>query len=119
MQTEFHDQSALFNWALRERKRLPELRMMFGTLNGVRLTIGQAVKAKSAGNMRGVPDIFLDVPRHGYHGLRIELKAEKGGKVSSEQKIWLENYRLYGYYACVCRGFDAARQTIEKYLEKI
>jgi len=64
-----------------------------------------------------VPAILLDVPRGGFHGLRIELKREKGSYPTEDQKEWLRRLREYGYCACVCRGFDHARQTIENYLD--
>lgn len=59
--------------------KYPELWLLNGSLNGVRLSIGQAVKAKRCGEKRGFPDIFLPVARKGFHGLAIELKKKKGG----------------------------------------
>ena len=90
--------------------------MLHGSLNGVRLSIGQAVKAKAAGMKKGYPDITLDVSRCGYHGLRIELKKKKGGRVTPEQREWILNLQGQGYYACVCRGADHAKKIIIKYL---
>jgi hypothetical protein len=76
----------------------------------------------------GVPDVFLDVPRKGFHGLRIELKtpripAIKGvrlskaaGSTTELQDEWLAHYRLHGYAAHVAYGWDDAMQIIKDYL---
>ena len=89
---------------------------MFSTLNGVRLTIGQATKAKRSGNKKGVPDIWLPVKRGKFSGLVIELKREIGGVVLKEQKEWLAFLNKQGYNAVVCRGFMAAITEIQNYL---
>ena len=74
--SEYLDQCAVFQWAQLNLRRFPELELLQGSLNGVRLNIGQAVKAKSAGLNAGWPDLFLPVARHGYHGLFIELNIK-------------------------------------------
>ena len=48
------------------------------SLNGVKLSGTQAKIAKGQGMLSGVPDLFLPVPKNGYHGLFIEMKSEKG-----------------------------------------
>jgi hypothetical protein len=55
--SEYDEQVAVFEWALLNENRFPELKLMTGSLNGVRLTIGQAVKAKKTGLKPGFPDI--------------------------------------------------------------
>jgi hypothetical protein len=112
-----HDQQAhIFEYAELLSGQYPELRLLNGSLNGVKLTIGQAVKAKKAGMKRGYPDIFLPVPRGQYHGLFIELKRKHSGQVSKEQKAWLEKLSGQGYYATVCKGADKAKVVIIRYL---
>lgn len=75
----------------------------------------------------GVPDIFLDVARGGYHGLRIELKVpeirnskgtieKRKGVVSPEQSRWLDHYNSSGYQALVAYGWLEAKTQIEEYL---
>jgi len=49
-QEEYRDQVALFQWALLESRKRPELQMLFASMGGVRLTLRQAVRAKAAGN---------------------------------------------------------------------
>lgn len=64
----------------------------------------------------GVPDLFIPRAAGKYHGLFIEMKREKGGKLSIAQAEWIALLRKEGYAARVCAGFDAARQTIERYM---
>ena len=122
---EADDQAALFRWAEAFKDDHPGLEMLNGSLNGVRLTISQAVKAKAAGMKKGFPDINLPVPRGGYHGLYIELKIKpyrnhKGKMVypvtSKEQEWWLFYLNQNGYRAVICKGFDAAVAEILGYL---
>lgn len=77
----------------------------------------EAAKLKGEGVRAGVPDLCLPVSRGGYHGLYIELKRISGGRVSPEQRKWLESLRQEGYMAVVCHGWDEARHTIESYLD--
>lgn len=75
----------------------------------------------------GVPDIFLDVARGGYHGLRIELKVpeirnakgtidKRKGVVAPEQQRWIDHYASAGYLARVAYGWLEAKEIIEEYL---
>lgn len=114
--SEHEEQCALFRWAKGFERLYPELRLLNGSLNGVRLTIGQARKAKAAGMKAGYPDLFLPVPRQRKHGLYIELKRLKGGRLADKQQDWINALRDHGYKAIVCQGFDAARLEILKYL---
>ena len=112
-----HDQQcSIFRWADLMSKKHPELKWLRGSMNGVRLTIGQAVKAKKAGMKKGYPDISLDVARGGYNGLRIELK-KKGGIVKFEQGEWMKWLNKQGYFAIVCYGEDRAKEILIDYLE--
>jgi hypothetical protein len=113
--SEYTEQVALFEWAAWNESRLPELALLYSTLNGVRTSIGTARKAKAAGNKRGVPDIHLPVARLGKHGLWIELKVQ-GGRVSPEQKWWHEHLREQGHCVEVCYGWQAAVAEIAAYL---
>ena len=121
--TEYSDQCVVFEFL--KHCRLDGADMAFSTLNGIRLPISLAVKAKRAGNRQGVPDILLDVPGGGrkncgchlFHGLRIELKREKGGAVSPQQSDWHDNLRGRGYKVVVARGANEAIAAIKSYLD--
>ncbi len=48
----------------------------------------------------------------------IEMKKQKGGKVSDEQKYWLSLLTGAGVAARVCKGFEEAKSFVEGELEK-
>lgn len=86
--------------------------------NGGKRHIKTALAMKNEGVSKGFPDLFLPVPTSQYHGLFIEMKRRKGGRVSPEQKQWLEYLQGAGYLAVVCKGFEEAKEVITDYLEK-
>lgn len=97
----------------------PQLRgRLFAVPNGGHRHISVALKLKAEGVRSGVPDLFLLEPRHGFHGLAIEMK-DKGGKLSKAQADWLDWLTGRGYCATVCVGSDVARETIASYLASI
>ena len=114
--TEAHEHSALFDWAGWAAGQHPELNLLFHIPNGGSRNKIEAHNLRLQGVRPGVPDICLPVPRPPYHGLYIELKRRKGGKVSDEQRAWIYCLNRYGYRAVVCKGWDEAREEIEKYL---
>ena len=110
------EQEALVRWAAWEAKRTPELRLLFHVPNGGRRDKREAARLKAQGVKPGVPDLFLPVPRGGYHGLWIELKAA-GGRPSANQCEWIGDLNEQGYRAVICYGWDAAREEIGGYLK--
>ena len=116
--TEDEEQMALFTWAnhMAVTGRLPELARLFHVPNGGSRGPAEAGRFKAMGVKAGVPDVFLDVPRGGFHGLRIEMKRRKGGRVSEDQADWIDWYNANGYRAAVCYGWEEARMEIEDYL---
>jgi len=109
------EQSLLFSWARLNFKKYPELQLMFAINNGLKLTIGQAVKAKRSGTVKGIPDIAIMAVRKNYAGLFIEMK-KKGGRISPEQVIKMAQLTNAGYLCKVCYGFIEAKKVIEDYL---
>ena len=116
MNSEHEEQVMIFEWAKFNQTKYPCLNFMFATLNGIRLTIGQAKKAKRAGNKRGISDVCLPYNNGKYAGLWIELKAGKG-RPTKEQKEFIEFMNNQGHYAEVITGSFKAIKTIEKYLK--
>jgi hypothetical protein len=112
-------QVALFQWADNVRRQHPELRWLHAVPNGGKRSPKTAARLKAEGVRRGVPDVLLDVPRAGYHGLRIELKRPGRYSVTPEQREWLAGYVERGYRAEVCVGWIAARDLIVEYLESV
>lgn len=69
---------------------------------------------KRAGLRKGFPDLFIPLPRKGYHGLFIEMKT-KSGKATDEQIEWMRTLDRNGYFCAVCHGSDQAIELIQKY----
>lgn len=115
-QHEEHEQIAVFNWAAYVAGQYPDLRWMYHTPNGGQRSKATAARLKAAGVKRGVPDICLPRPKHGYAGLYIEMKVEPN-KPTKDQKEWLEYLAIVGYKTAVCYCADAAIKVILDYLE--
>ena len=114
--TEHQHQVALFQWAALREKAYPELKNLYAIPNGGHRNKAVAAKLKKEGVKAGYPDINLDIARHGFNGLRIELKAP-GGRLQNNQSEWIQRLTDAGYMAVVCVGVDSAIQTICDYLE--
>lgn len=110
------EQEHVFLWASMEERAYPELAMLYAIPNGGKRAIKTAVALKKQGVKRGVPDMCLPVSRGGYHGLYIELKRQKGGTVSDEQREWIAALNTQGYKAIVCHGAEEAIEQIRGYL---
>lgn len=116
--TEAQEQTALFQWAAMMQGRIPELALLHSVPNGGSRHPIEAVHLKQQGVKPGIPDIFLPCARGQYHGLYIEMKRRKGGRVSVEQKKMILALQAQGYKAEVCRGWEDARDTICEYLRE-
>ncbi len=115
--TEDNEQVAVFAWADWNQDRWPELALLFHIPNGGYRHPATAARMKELGVKPGVPDLFLPAARGNYHGLWIEMKRKKGGKVSPMQTAWLESLTAQGYKTAVCHGAAEAIVMIACYLE--
>jgi hypothetical protein len=88
---------------------------VFAIPNGGSRNKAEAAKLKAEGVSAGVPDLFIPIPKQGYHGLFVEMKVGKN-RTSHEQDEWLALLRKNGYKAAVCYGADAAIKTIDDYI---
>ena len=111
---EHQTQVAVVTWF---RLAYPKL-ILFSIPNGGMRNIGTAVKLKSEGVLAGVADLFLMSPNKTHHGMFIEMKAAKG-KVSEQQKYFLEQAKAKGYATCVCYSFEEAQAAITNYLHNV
>lgn len=116
--TEHQEQVTLMHWVQLNKARLPALNNMTAVPNGGARHIAVARKLKAEGVSKGYPDILLDHPSNGYHGLRIELKRLKGSYPTTEQKEWLSRLNKAGFKAVVCKGWFEAKEVIEEYLHE-
>ena len=115
---EADEQAKVIAWAERAYRLHPELypylRRLHCSLNGVKLSKTQAGIAKGQGMLRGVPDLFLPVPRCGLHGLYIEMK-HGSNKPTVEQKQFLDDSHKLGFATAVCYSADEAIREIMDY----
>ena len=70
---------------------------------------------KMMGLRKGASDIFVALPRNGYHGAWIELKTEKG-KPTKEQVQFLEDMKKVGYFTYVSYGLNDAMEIVKWYI---
>ena len=115
---ESEEQKALFDWAELAQIQWPELKLLHACPNGGKRAPREAHNLKLQGVKPGVPDIEFPVARGGYHGLYIELKRRRGGRLSPEQEEWIYDLNAEGNKAIVCMGWEQAKDAIEKYLEE-
>lgn len=119
-------QEAIVRYA-RERARLePDpWAWLFATQNGVRTSALQAILAKRAGMVSGIPDLIWPVRRGGYAGAWLEVKApavyaegrqvDRPGTVDPAQRAWLQHLTRHGYYAAAVWGEAAGIAALEWY----
>lgn len=112
--TEHQEQAALIAWA--NNHPIRPIRLLLAIPNGGARSIKTGTMLKAEGVRPGVPDLFLPVARGTFHGLWIEMKRSKGGSVSEDQRKWIYLLDQQGYMVEVCKGFDAAKSTIENYM---
>lgn len=121
---EYNEQTTLFAWIRLNERYDKRLSYAFSSQSGEKFKSKLAgARAKKAGMLAGIPDVFLPYPNKQYAGLWIELKRRivKGqGKptLSEAQKICLQYFNEVGYKAIVCYGADEAIQAIKDYLNE-
>ncbi len=72
---------------------------------------------KGEGAKKGYPDLLIDAPRGGYHGLRIEMKKFcPNANPTEEQEGWLKRLSANRYRTALCRGHKSAIFVISNYL---
>lgn len=113
---ETQEQIALMMWCEFQKNVHPELDLIFHIVNEGKRSVRTGAELKRMGMKKGVPDICLPVPKGTYHGLWIELKADKTKRATKEQKEWLIKLTEQGYKAVVCYGADNAVTVIKEYL---
>lgn len=105
------EQKAIFDYA-RMRK---DLKWLFAIPNGGKRELKEAMSLKAQGVKAGVPDMFLPLAKHGYHGLFIELKVGNN-TTSKQQDEFIKDVRLNDYKCEVCYGAKEAIKVLEEYI---
>lgn len=83
----------------------------------------RGAKLKKMGQSKGVWDYEVFVPIKGitgavdcYQQVKVEMKRQKGGTVSPEQKQWGKIYELAGIPCKVCKGADEAIEFVKSFM---
>lgn len=101
--SEHEEQVRLVHWF---KKTYPSVGI-FAIPNGGHRNKVAAYKMKQEGQSRGVPDLFIPEWK-----IFIEMKRQKGGRLSPEQKEWKTYLDDVGYQVEACKGFEEAKQFI-------
>jgi hypothetical protein len=102
--TEHFEQRELVMWF---RQTYPGVRIL-AIPNGGQRSMATAARLKAEGVCAGVPDLFIPAWK-----LWVEMKRQKGGSVSAEQKDWIAYLESVGYTTLVCKGAEDAKKKIE------
>jgi hypothetical protein len=121
--TEHQEQAELISTCDKFKHMYPGAELIFAIPNaggfsgGYRSNVGRVAKLKAEGVRSGVPDLFLPVPRGGFHGFFIEMKTADGGDVSKNQQEWRATLEGQGYLVGIGCGCADAWQMIRYYLD--
>jgi hypothetical protein len=105
--TEHCEQRDLVRWF---RRKYGPVRI-FAIPNGGYRSMTTAGKLKAEGVSAGVLDLFVPAWR-----LWIEMKRQKGGRLSPEQADWIAYLESLGYTCLVCPGSENAQAQIDAFV---
>jgi VRR-NUC domain len=109
---EAKEQEALIRWS--QYHKLGEY--LFAIPNGGLRDKRTARRLKLQGVKPGVSDLFFAYPCNGKHGLFIEIKRQGTGKLTKEQKEFMDRCLSVGYEAKVAYGWKEAVYILQTYL---
>jgi hypothetical protein len=105
--SEHCEQRDLVRWF---RRKYGPVRI-FAIPNGGYRSMTAAAKFKAEGVSAGVLDLFVPAWR-----LWVEMKRQKGGRVSPEQADWIVYLESVGYTCLVCPGSENAQAQIDAFV---
>lgn len=119
MKTEHEEQRDFVNWM--KKQSLVDYRygLIFAIPNGGKRGKITAAKLKLEGVRSGVPDLFLPVPNETFYGLFIEMKRQKGGQLSKNQKTWIAVLRNQNFLCRVANGAEDAKRIVQRYFNSL
>jgi hypothetical protein len=106
--TEHEEQRQVVMWF---RQTYRPMRI-FAIPNGGMRSKATAAKLKVEGVSPGIPDLFIPELK-----LWIEMKRIKGGRLSPEQKDWINYLASVGYVCFICAGAEDAKIQISDYIK--
>lgn len=107
--TEHAEQATFVAWF---RKEYPEIRI-FAVPNGGYRHKKTAQTLSVEGVSKGVPDLYIPA----WH-LWIEMKRTKGGRLSPEQKEWIEYLESIGDTVIIGKGWEDARKKVQEHARR-
>lgn len=115
--SEHLEQVAFFEWIEVAQRREPRLAATFAVPNGAHLARGAITfnTLREEGLRPGVPDVFIPIPKEGFHGLFLEFKYG-ANKLSGEQERWIQALISLGYCVRVPYSCDEAIDAVKQYL---
>lgn len=117
--TESQEQEQLITYC----RTYKHLFLTYSAQNGIKISdnrkFGIIAKMKKEGMLTGLPDVCIPYARKGFHGLYIEMKRQKGGVLSVDQKIVGQLLKDQGYKVEVCKGFAEAKKIVDEYFNFI
>ena len=115
--TEHQEQVMFFKMLAIKARRDARLNCVFAVPNAAKRTPRQGRWMTEEGLKAGVPDIFAAIPVGKHHGLFLEMKRVKPkGRLTPNQKAWIQRLTAAGYYCAVAYGFDHAHEILTTYL---
>lgn len=103
---------------------IPHAHIANESASGTKNAMIRGAKMKRMGQSRGVWDYEVYVPIKGVTGrvdcyelVKIEMKRQKGGTVSPEQKAWQKVYELAGIRCKVCKGAEEAIKFVKSIVD--
>ena len=89
----------------------PDIRIL-AIPNGSHRHKAVAAKLKAEGVRRGAPDLLIPAWR-----LWVEMKRQKGGRISIEQKEWIAYLESIGHFVIVGRGWEDAMAQVKAHIK--
>lgn len=118
MNDEHHEQAAVVEYL---QRRYPNV-LFFSVPNGAHLAGNASQRAakmnklKAEGFLPGVSDLIIFEPSGGYSAMFLEMKRERGGKLSENQAWFLAEVEKRNGFTAVAHGYDEAKELIDTYL---
>jgi len=110
MPTEHEEQMDFVRWFRRTYNGV----RIFAIPNGGERKKSDAMRLKTEGVSRGVPDLYVPEWK-----LWIEMKRQIGGTISGDQKDWIGYLQAIGDTAIVCRGSIEAQTMVSALADKL